>query len=248
MRATPSEAIDSARDEYPVLIIDDHELFSTTLMMTLRGYGLDVDRVMVNQLPALPRRPNRHRGGLVILDLDLGADDRGRPICGADLVAGLRTAGWTVLVVSGSPGTWGPGSAAIAAGAVGLISKSASLDVLVETILAISAGQSVMTDIERQDWLASHQRRVAEEYELTRRLTRLTPREREVLELLADGRRAAVIAEKFVVSMTTVRTQIRSILAKLDVNSQLEAVALVRSASANGSARRIGVASAERHR
>jgi DNA-binding CsgD family transcriptional regulator len=56
----------------------------------------------------------------------------------------------------------------------------------------------------------------------------LSPREREVLELLTEGMRAAAIAEYFVVSMPTVRTQIRSILAKLDVSSQLEAVALFR--------------------
>jgi DNA-binding NarL/FixJ family response regulator len=49
-----------------------------------------------------------------------------------------------------------------------------------------------------------------------------------VLELLAAGMRAAAIAEHFVVSMPTVRTQIRSLLAKLEVSSQLEAVALVR--------------------
>jgi DNA-binding NarL/FixJ family response regulator len=59
------------------------------------------------------------------------------------------------------------------------------------------------------------------------RLGRLSRREREVFELLAQGHNAAKIAERFVVSMTTVRTQIRSGLAKLEVNSQLEAVALI---------------------
>jgi DNA-binding NarL/FixJ family response regulator len=43
---------------------------------------------------------------------------------------------------------------------------------------------------------------------------------------MAQGRRATAIAEHFVVSLTTVRTQIRAILVKLEVNSQLEAVAL----------------------
>jgi two-component system, NarL family, nitrate/nitrite response regulator NarL len=49
-----------------------------------------------------------------------------------------------------------------------------------------------------------------------------------VLEMLAQGHRAVAIAEEFVVSLTTVRSQIQSILSKLDVNSQLEAVALIR--------------------
>ncbi|MGH3845877.1 MAG: LuxR C-terminal-related transcriptional regulator, partial [Pseudonocardiaceae bacterium] len=43
-----------------------------------------------------------------------------------------------------------------------------------------------------------------------------------------EGHRAATIADKFVVSLTTVRSQIQSILSKLAVNSQLEAVALLR--------------------
>jgi two-component system, NarL family, response regulator LiaR len=47
-----------------------------------------------------------------------------------------------------------------------------------------------------------------------------------VLELLADGLRAAAVAEHFAVCMATVRTQIRSIVAKLAMGSQLEAVAL----------------------
>lgn len=59
-------------------------------------------------------------------------------------------------------------------------------------------------------------------------VARLTPRERAVLDRLAGGTRAAGIAAEFVVSVSTVRTQIRSILAKLEVSSQLEAVALVR--------------------
>ena len=46
--------------------------------------------------------------------------------------------------------------------------------------------------------------------------------------MLAEGLRAAAIAERLVVSMPTVRTQIRSILTKLEVGSQLEAVALLR--------------------
>ena len=56
----------------------------------------------------------------------------------------------------------------------------------------------------------------------------LTAREREVLDGLVAGKRAAAIAEESVVSLATVRAQIRAILAKLGVSSQLEAVALVR--------------------
>lgn len=70
-----------------------------------------------------------------------------------------------------------------------------------------------MSEVERAEWLA---------YEREHR------EQREVLDRLVEGRRAAAIAAEFVVSLTTVRSQIRSILLKLQVRSQLEAVALVR--------------------
>jgi DNA-binding CsgD family transcriptional regulator len=59
-----------------------------------------------------------------------------------------------------------------------------------------------------------------------RGLVELTPAERRVLYQMMRGRSAAEIAAEHVVSLSTVRTHIRSILRKLDVNSQLAAVAI----------------------
>ncbi|MGD9531939.1 LuxR C-terminal-related transcriptional regulator [Pseudonocardia sp.] len=212
---------------YPVLVIDDHELFSTSLTMALRSEGFDARALTVACVRDFMNGPTPGRTGLVVLDLDLGQDAEGNWVNGADLVEGLRRHGWTVLIVSGSvdrPGV----AAAIAAGAIGSVPKSRSFDVLLATVSAAARGESVMTEQEHQAWLERHRRYIARERELARRLSRLSPREREVLEMLAEGRRAASIAEHFVVSMPTVRTQIRSILTKLEVSSQLEAVALFR--------------------
>lgn len=57
-------------------------------------------------------------------------------------------------------------------------------------------------------------------------LVHLTPSERRVLCYMMEGRSAVEIASTLVVSVTTVRSHIRSILRKLHVNSQLAAVAL----------------------
>jgi two-component system, NarL family, nitrate/nitrite response regulator NarL len=54
----------------------------------------------------------------------------------------------------------------------------------------------------------------------------LTGRERDILMLLADGRRQDAIAEELVISPKTVATHIQRILAKLGVHSRAEAVAL----------------------
>lgn len=58
------------------------------------------------------------------------------------------------------------------------------------------------------------------------RLDVLTPREREVLNLLADGLDGPGIAERLFLSPATVRNHIQHILAKLEVHSRVEAVAL----------------------
>jgi DNA-binding NarL/FixJ family response regulator len=62
-----------------------------------------------------------------------------------------------------------------------------------------------------------------------RRLELLTPRERQVLGALIKGRHVHEIARTDVVSEATVRTQVKSILGKLEVTSQLEAVGLANS-------------------
>jgi DNA-binding NarL/FixJ family response regulator len=80
----------------------------------------------------------------------------------------------------------------------------------------------------RQELIDSFRVRDAERRDIEEKLSRLTQREREVLAELARGHRAHAVAEKYVVSLATVRTQIRSVLSKLEVGSQLEAVALYR--------------------
>ena len=63
--------------------------------------------------------------------------------------------------------------------------------------------------------------------EETERLGRLTNREWEILCLLADGESGAAIADKLFISPTTVRNHVQHILAKLEVHSRVEAVAML---------------------
>jgi DNA-binding NarL/FixJ family response regulator len=212
---------------YTVLIVDDHELFSTSLRIALRAHDIEAHNVTPDSYDTVITRAGELTPGLVVLDLDLGKGSDGKWLHGSQLVAALRELGWQALVVSGStdlPGT----AAAVAAGAVGVVPKSSSFETLLNTVLRATTGQSVMTEVEYQQWLASDRSHRAQERELSQKLGRLSRREREVLELLAEGHRAAAIADRFVVSMTTIRTQVRSILVKLEVNSQLEAVAFLR--------------------
>jgi DNA-binding NarL/FixJ family response regulator len=63
---------------------------------------------------------------------------------------------------------------------------------------------------------------------------RLSPRERQVLQALMRGLTASEISREAFVSMPTVRSQIRSILMKLGVSSQLGAVVLAYRSGWNG--------------
>jgi len=64
----------------------------------------------------------------------------------------------------------------------------------------------------------------------------LTPREREILELLAQGLTNNAIAEKLVLSPKTIRNQTSTIFSKLQVASRNEAIVKAREAGLGGSA------------
>jgi DNA-binding NarL/FixJ family response regulator len=213
----------------PLLVVDDHELVRAALVATLRGEGIDAYACTQATIGGILAEARTLPPGVVLLDLDLGTGPDGAHIDGIDAVKGLRAAGWTVLGLTGNPGVRSARiAAAIAAGAVGQVPKISSFDALVGTVRQVISGALVMTPEERRGWL---DRDRAERLATRRRdelLGRLTARERVVLEQLAKGRRASEIATDSVVSVTTVRSQIRAILAKLELSSQLTAVALLR--------------------
>jgi RNA polymerase sigma factor (sigma-70 family) len=196
--------------------------------MALAGKGVAAKQIpTVGGVPTILAQVGGIAPGLVLLDLHLGHTEDGRRIDGVDLVAPLRARGWSVLVITEGDDL-GRIAASVAAGALGVVSKSSSLDVLLAALITAAAGQDVMSPRARHDLIAIHRDNQSRSRQLTQCLERLSPREREVLDLLEHGYRTTAIAEHFVVSRNTVRTQIRAILVKLDVNSQLEAAAFMR--------------------
>jgi len=209
----------------PVLVIDDHAIVATSLVLALRAQGIPAKRCPVTSEDAIIAEAQAgEERGLVLLDMDLGLD-----VDGADLVMPLKALGWQVLVVTGSSSR-NRIAAAVVAGAIGWVSKAAPFEQLVQAAVAAAAGRSTLSERERRELVELNRG----DRDRVRLLDRLTVREREVLDRLAAGHRAAKVAEEFVVSVATVRSQIRSILAKLEVGSQLEAVALARSGGSSG--------------
>jgi DNA-binding NarL/FixJ family response regulator len=116
--------------------------------------------------------------------------------------------------------------AALAEGAHGVFLKNGSLESLCHSIADLTAGQTLLRPSERDALVAQAGRRA----DAVAKIDRLSNREREVLVALVDGQSAETIAKHQFVALGTVRSHIRSILRKLDVNSQLAAVAIARRA------------------
>jgi DNA-binding NarL/FixJ family response regulator len=147
----------------------------------------------------------------------------------AEAVAALSALPLTWLVLTTTPPgmAWG---AAIDAGAAEVRPTSITLGELTRLLRDLAAGESV--GIAEHDALVDAWRRsTAEERLPTQQLERLSPREMAILMELHDGHSVAEIAEQAGVSPDTVRTQVKSVLRKLQVTSQLQAVAKYRQAT-----------------
>jgi DNA-binding NarL/FixJ family response regulator len=116
---------------------------------------------------------------------------------------------------------------AIEAGAAGYVTGHGGLAGLVDAIHTIASGRSVVPSTMLGPLLRRLIERQREAALAAERLVKLTPREREVLSLLVEGRDAAGIAAMLVISPETARTHIQRVLRKLGVHSRLEAITLV---------------------
>lgn len=212
------------RSAYRIVILEDHVLFAESLELALSVEGYDVRRVLVpdkEQAPgALLTAVSRQHPRTALLDLDLGKFGPGERLIGP-----LAAAGINVVVVTASldRSRWGE---AVRYGARKVLAKSRPLNDILATVRRLNQGLQVMAPEEREDLLRAWAAERAHLAEQTSRLEQLTVREREVLAHLVQGRTVREIAKIGVVSEATVRTQVKAILAKLDVTSQIAAVGL----------------------
>ncbi len=202
------------------LIVDDHGVLADGLAMALSAEGLPAKVHVPTSPEGVLASVAEEPPHLVLLDLDLGLD-RG----GVDLVAPLRALGPLVLVLTGSTDRL-VHARCIEAGASGVASKAEPFDRLLDAIRRTARGESPMGKLRQQELLDELRRARAARSERLAPFERLTPKEASVLLALADGRSAEAIARASYVSLATVRTQIRGILVKLGVGSQLAAVAM----------------------
>lgn len=202
-----------------VALVEDHELFGAALGAALQAKGFEVVVPRLSGLDQAREEMVRCRPAVTLLDLDLGAVGNGEELLPALVAMGSR-----VIVVSGAADEPTMGRC-IRAGAWGWVSKSSPLDRLVHVVGETAAGRSVLDARERDRLLRSWREQQAAQAEALAPFDRLSRREAEVLSMLQDGKSVERIAKDSYVSEATVRTQVRAVLVKLGVNSQLEAVA-----------------------
>jgi DNA-binding NarL/FixJ family response regulator len=111
---------------------------------------------------------------------------------------------------------------ALAAGASGFLLKRTRPEDLIAAIRTVAEGDALLSPSVTRRVIdrAATQPRLAR----TDALERLTPREREVLGLIARGLSNAEIAETLVVEETTVKTHVKRLLAKLGLRDRVQAV------------------------
>ncbi|HZI97604.1 MAG TPA: response regulator transcription factor [Actinomycetales bacterium] len=216
------------------VLVEDHGLVAEALSHTLSAAGHRV--AMVDPDDATPDKvvaAAGSAGATVVVDLDLGRGADGRRRLGWTLIEPLVTAGHRVMVLTGDldAARWGR---CVSLGATGVVTKALPLQDVVDLAIAASRGEPVMSPAARQEVLRSWDSHRSDRERLQAPLRRLTKREGQVLAHLVDGHSAATIAAMATVSEATVRSQIRAILDKLGVGSQLQAVAAARRAGWSG--------------
>lgn len=196
-----------------IIIVDDHPLLAIGLEAELGRSGAEAEQLdpTVGAERLIEAVTGREPDCVVV---DLGLPFAGG---GSALIAPLVARAVRVVVLTGQPEQylW---ARSLGLGAEAVVCKSEPMADIVETILRVAGGQTVRSR-QRAELIAEHDWRHDP-------LTDLSPREQQVLAGLMKGHAATALADQHYVSLATIRAQIRSVLAKLGVGSQLEAVAL----------------------
>jgi two-component system, NarL family, nitrate/nitrite response regulator NarL len=203
-----------------VLLVEDHASFRQALAFMLeREPGFEV----AGQVGSLAEA--RQLNGEVLENVEVAIVDLALPDGdGLELIEDFSSQPrMTTLVLSASlePGRF---ARAVEAGASGVLHKSTPIKDIVEAVQLLRAGEALLSPAEVVEMLRLVGRERQEELAARQAVERLTPREKEVLEALAEGLESKEIAEKLNVTVETERTHMVNILHKLGVHSRLQAL------------------------
>jgi len=212
--SAPAARMSAVRRSVRLVLADDHRVFAEGLGVMLEAeddlavLGVAHDSHQAIELAA------RHEPTVLLLDVHMPGPDL------ATTLRSVHAASPATKVLILSVDTRRETIAgALEAGADGFLAKDASSRQVAGAIRALVDGKgSVVAAAEPVS-------RPARDPSVDLRVRTLSAREREILELLANGWSNRRIAEECFLSLNTVRTHVQNVLVKLGVHSKLEAVA-----------------------
>ncbi|RME46847.1 MAG: DNA-binding response regulator [Deltaproteobacteria bacterium] len=190
-----------------IMIVDDHPVVREGLRAMLATQSdFEVVGEAANGKDLLERYPQA-KPDVIILDLEMPRMD------GLTAIEALASAPVAIIVLTAFD-TDERIVSAIKAGARGYLLKGAAREELFTAIRTVHAGDSLLQPVVATRLMRHLRHDVSE----------LTPRELEVLGLVARGLRNREIAEELFISERTVKFHLRSIMDKLDAKTRTEAV------------------------
>ncbi|MEO8424817.1 MAG: response regulator transcription factor [Actinomycetota bacterium] len=206
-------------DEITVVIADDHRSFGEALEVALdREHDLTVIEVVTDGTAAIETAARAHPD-VMLVDLQMPGVD------GLEATRRIHqeTRGTAVIILSGNDDDVSL-ARAIQAGARGFLPKSEAVLGLADAIRRAYRGEPLHTSVDVDESLRKLRRRRAADGNLSQRIERLTPRELQILQLMADGDAPEKIAAELGMSRHTLRTHTQNVLTKLGVHSKLDAI------------------------
>jgi DNA-binding NarL/FixJ family response regulator len=222
-------ATHATRGAVRVAVASDGHLVADAIAAALRARGYETDVIRwpaprpageKQRRPTSPRAGGRPRPEVALLLSDL--DRIGRVRSARRLIDGLAVP-WLVLTDEPRGPAWG---ALYESGATLVAAPESSLSDTCALLDRLAAGDSPSRRRGREALIRAWRSYVQQRMDMTMRLETLTAREREVLRGLHSGLTVREIADLDEVTQSTVRSQVKAILHKLDVGSQLAAVAM----------------------
>ncbi len=206
----------SATEPIRVMLVDDHPLWRDGVRADLEAAGVAEIVAEASDGGEAIEAARESMPEVVVMDLNLPT------VSGVEATRQIveESPHVRVLVLSAS-GEEADVLEAVKAGASGYLLKSSTGEEVVDAIRRVRGGEPVFTP-SLAGLVLDEFRRVAGGGEATSNEPRLTPRENEVLVLVAKGYAYKEIAEKLFVSVKTVQNHVQNILAKLQMRRRYE--------------------------
>ena len=209
-----------------VLVADDQELVRAGFRLILEAAGFAVVGEAANGAEALVLAAAEHPD-VVLMDIRMpvmdGLEATRQLTAPGRAAAGLRPPKVVILTTFDLDDYV---YEALRAGASGFLLKDAPRADLVAAVRVTAAGDALLAPSVTRRLIETFAARPAAAAPAPSRLASLTPRERDILQLLARGRSNPEIARDLVVSEATVKTHVAHLLAKLGLRDRIQAVIL----------------------